>query len=217
MTPEITRSAGLVAIEGQPWIVGGGYSGSTKELDDTVQKAARLLSKGFGRDVEIRFNSDRLSGGAWLKDDLPGFAGNTQVGLTAGIGAVPPKGKSRDQWIDELGKKYNWERGMDEELHNAPQGVFVSTYISADVADDQGVVNSGNPGHRYASHEHKSLTDGLTFLKKHVNRSKLNPYKETVLGEPRQESLALLPRQKSSKKRLPRVREHSATLRGLRR
>jgi hypothetical protein len=82
----ITRSAGLpVQIKGLRYLVGSGYNGETKELDETVQQAAKLLEKTFNRDVEIRFNSNRRSGGAWLKNSLPGFSGNCQIGLNAGI------------------------------------------------------------------------------------------------------------------------------------
>jgi hypothetical protein len=66
------------------FVVGGGYSGATEELDALVVKAAEILEREFGRDVEIRFNSDRRQGGAWLKDDLPRFEGSCSVGINAG-------------------------------------------------------------------------------------------------------------------------------------
>jgi hypothetical protein len=164
------------------YIAGGGYSGSTKELDDTVQKAAKLLADAFGRDIEIRFNSHRESGGAWLKDDLSGFSGSCQVGLGAALRAKPPKGRTKEQWYDELSRKHGaWTRSMLDEIESAPRHVVVDTYIAGAIARDGEIVNSGNPDHRYASHDHKSLAEGLAFLKRHVNRSKLNPYTGGVL------------------------------------
>ena len=171
----ITRSSGLsTGFSG--FIAGGGYSGMTKELDDTVAKQATMLAEAFGRDVEIRFNSDRRSGGAWLKDDLPGFAGNAQAGFTARIAAKPPKGKTYHQWLNELGEEHGWGPGMDKVLREAPQEVAISTYIKEAVLKDSSIANSGNLDSRYASQEHSSLREGIAFLKKHVDRSKLNPY-----------------------------------------
>lgn len=62
----ITRSAGR--ITGAGYTAGSGYSGKTEELDNIVQKEAELLQKMFERDVVIRFNSDRESGTAFIKD-----------------------------------------------------------------------------------------------------------------------------------------------------
>lgn len=45
---------------------GGGGSGLDPALDAIVQAAAERLRQRFGIDVEIRFNSDRMSGGAFL-------------------------------------------------------------------------------------------------------------------------------------------------------
>jgi len=215
MSPEITRSSGLPT--GYPgFIAGGGYSGSTKELDDTVQKAAHLLTEEFGRDVEIRFNSHRESGGAWLKDDLLGFRGNCQVGLGAALRAKSPKGKTKEQWYDDLSRKHGaWTRSMLDEIESAPKHVVVDTYIASAVVHDGEIVNSGNSDYRYASHDHESLADGLAFLKRHVNRSKLNSYTGGVL-----ESVPLTDRvgkpSKRTKKQYPRVGTRTATLRGIR-
>ncbi|MFA5559241.1 MAG: hypothetical protein WDA59_07310 [Methanofastidiosum sp.] len=68
----IERSAGIpatingVSIPCYP-LPGGGYSGKTKELDDLVEQAAKLMQQIFNQDIEIRFNSDRKSGKAFLK------------------------------------------------------------------------------------------------------------------------------------------------------
>jgi hypothetical protein len=63
----IERSAGI-PIPGTMLVAGGGYSGVTADLDEVVRQAADQLAQAYGMDIEIRFNSDRESGGAWLKD-----------------------------------------------------------------------------------------------------------------------------------------------------
>lgn len=68
----IVRSTGIKpVIKGHtapeyPW-PGGGMEGATKQLDTAVMKAAAALKKAFGGNVEVRFNADQRSGGAWLK------------------------------------------------------------------------------------------------------------------------------------------------------
>jgi hypothetical protein len=71
--PTIERSAGTPArfasgaLIPTALIPGGGYSGATASLDQAVQKAAQALAELTGFDIEIRFNSHRKSGGAYLK------------------------------------------------------------------------------------------------------------------------------------------------------
>jgi len=78
----ITRSNGIAI---QNFVVGGGYNGCTNELDNIVMDAAQKLEEFTKRDIEIRFNSDRRSGGAWVVDSLPGFQGNCHLGISAGL------------------------------------------------------------------------------------------------------------------------------------
>ncbi len=79
-----TRSTGQYLAAGAAVIAvaGGGYQGITRELDETVAEAAALLEQAYGRDVEIRFNSDRESGGAWLKTT---DGRNDRVGICASL------------------------------------------------------------------------------------------------------------------------------------
>ena len=80
----ISRSVGI--SPGVPWagpLPGGGYQGKTRKLDLTVERAAKLLAKAFGRDVEIRFNSHRESGGAFVKHGGKTWTDqNSAVGIT---------------------------------------------------------------------------------------------------------------------------------------
>ena len=178
----ITRSPGLpTGYFGL--VAGGGYSGITGELDRVVAEQAELLSKAFDRAVEIRFNSDRRSGGAWLKDGLPGFSGSSQVGFSASLSAKPPAGKTYSQWLDDLHAEHsNWS-DVQRVLDKAPQEIVISTYISSTAAKDPAIVTEGPKDSRYASTRHHSLREGLEFLKKHVDRSKLNPETLTEVAD----------------------------------
>lgn len=77
----ITRSTGT-PIAGSGLVAGGGYRGITDELDAAVREAARALVRAYGTDVEIRYNSDRESGGAWL---VTPDGRNAQVGICASL------------------------------------------------------------------------------------------------------------------------------------
>lgn len=80
----ITRSEGYKLTVGAApvAVAGGGYSGCTAELDAVVAEAARVLAAAYGQDVEIRFNSDRESGGAWLKT---ADGRSSRVGIAASL------------------------------------------------------------------------------------------------------------------------------------
>lgn len=75
----IERSAGIST--GLGYFVGNGYNGKTKELDDTVLEISKLLEEHFKKNVEIRFNSNRESGGAFLKDN----EFSSKIGIGAGL------------------------------------------------------------------------------------------------------------------------------------
>ena len=80
----ITRSAGI-AVPGTGFVAGGGMTGATQELDAAIQAAAEALRRQYPRDVSIRFNSDRKSGGAWLvTHPVDTFGTNTEIGICAG-------------------------------------------------------------------------------------------------------------------------------------
>jgi len=84
----IIRSAGIPVIINNVChgFAGGGYEGKTDKLDKQVQLAAKLLIEAFGGDVQIRFNSHRLSGGAWLVDGPQNdYNNNNNVGICVTI------------------------------------------------------------------------------------------------------------------------------------
>lgn len=77
--------------------------GITKDLDDLVEEAARELAALACQDVEIRFNADRKTGGAWLL----GQEGRRALGIRAGYyeaegGAAPQLAVSIYAGMDRL-------------------------------------------------------------------------------------------------------------------
>ena len=95
----VSRCEGIPCQVGVlPTLVGCGYSGATPELDGVVQDAANKLTATFRRDVQIRFNSDRLSGGAFLSDGLTGLSAFTAVHINAGLVPIRPPGMSQEDW-----------------------------------------------------------------------------------------------------------------------
>ena len=152
--PTITRHRGKVCVPGLPFMYGAGYEGATEELDRLVVRAAKMLWKAYSLDVEIRFNTDRRSGGAWLKigedADL--------CGLCVGLRKQRPDGLTDQQW---------WAMPRPE-YYALPDDLYIDTYIDARCCADPVIVNEGNPGYRYATHEHKTLAAGLRWLKRYA-------------------------------------------------
>lgn len=158
----VTRSPGLgVNVGGVHYIVGGGYQGKTPELDELVKQEAELLGELFDRAVEIRFNSDRESGGVWLTNSLPGFNGNCQVGLCAGLRAKRPDGMSDDDYFRL------WR--------TLPTEIEINTNVKPSALIDPNLVNEGNPGERYCWLTHDTLAQALDWLKSNVNRDGISP------------------------------------------
>ncbi len=154
----ITRSTGLYTGIGA-YFCGNGYEGLTKELDDTVKCEAEYLTTTFKRDVEIRFNSDRESGGAWLKNSLKGFEGNCQVGLGAGLRPIRPEGMSFEDY--------------HKAWRTLPKELYIDTYVDISVLKDTSLANSGSPDPDYCFLHHKSVDEALAWLVANVDRGKI--------------------------------------------
>ena len=91
-TAEIVQKDGLAKISRSPgiavhnYIVGGGWRGCSNELDTVVMRDAEFLRDHYHINVTIRFNSNRLSGGAWLIDSKKdGIGSNSSIGLGASL------------------------------------------------------------------------------------------------------------------------------------
>lgn len=98
----ITRSLGI--DPGLPWggpLPGGGYEGKTKRLDRAVQRFAEWLHARIAGPVQVRFNSDRLSGGAFVYPGLDPDAriafDTPEIALSARLIAPPAVQRRRDR------------------------------------------------------------------------------------------------------------------------
>lgn len=153
----ITRSPGLPITVGRVCygFAGGGYEGKTKELDEAVKQEAEILGKLFNKDIEIRFNSDRLSGGAWLKNSLTGFDGNCQIGLNAGLVPIKPRNMGINTFFD----KYD----------TLPKTLKVYTYIACSAMIHPEIARCNGYDYR----DHKTIAKAVEFLKANVDTSKI--------------------------------------------
>lgn len=148
----VTRSPGTpITVGGMatPYIAGGGYQGDTDDLDALVQEAADKLGAAYPEhDVQIRFNSDRRSGGAWLvtpPDEIEGW-GSTKIGVNAGH-------RHTRRYAVEVLRSPDWivqdkdeHEGWDDE-----EGLYVAIYVAASVLHDPNEANSGTDNRRYLS------------------------------------------------------------------
>ena len=103
----ITRSLGI--SPGLPWggpLPGGGYDGKTKRLDRAVQRFAEWLHRRIAGPVQVRFNSHRLSGGAFVYPGLDAAAAEItfdtpEIGLGARLITPASVQRRRDQAWDK--------------------------------------------------------------------------------------------------------------------
>jgi hypothetical protein len=101
MNTKITRSAGITT--GYGYLVGNGYEGKTKELDDKVIEIATQLKDLFGKNIEIRFNSNRESGGGFVKDNN----GDCTIGIGASLMSSKFQAMSLREQIDLSAEEFN--------------------------------------------------------------------------------------------------------------
>ena len=148
----ITRSTGIeVAFWGpRP---GGGYSGITPELDAEVVKAATLLHERAGKDIEIRFNSDRMSGGAYLQ----GAEGVNSLGVSAGLYREEP---SNDLPWDE------WKR----QRAVAPMITVVCVLAGKNRLLDPSLAERGPTGMEYALIPVQSVDAALQWIESNCRK-----------------------------------------------
>lgn len=79
--PEASINGVSIPVTPTNPLPGGGYSGFTEDLDEQVKKAALALQTAFRDDVEIRFNSGRRSGGAFINAEVEGVYKTVGIGV----------------------------------------------------------------------------------------------------------------------------------------
>jgi hypothetical protein len=142
----IERSPGIGV--GGGWIVGAGYTGTTAELDATVKHAADTLADAYRMPVTIRFNTDRHSGGAWLKTDDPdGVWLNAEVGICADLVTAERNARSAARYPD-----------MADRLR--PPGIYVCAHVGKRVGE-------------YAHEPVETVADALAYVQAHADLSRL--------------------------------------------
>lgn len=102
----VTRSPGsVVSVGSASYLVGGGGYGATEAMDNSLQKAAQFIVDEFGCDAVIRMNSDRNSGGAFVKDTVSdGFGTSSAIGIDALLTWSDLAGLSTDEFLRRHGE-----------------------------------------------------------------------------------------------------------------
>jgi hypothetical protein len=162
-------------IAGTPYFAGGGYQGQTDELDGLVQAAAEALREAFGCDVQIRFNSDRRSGGAWVRDGRPGYSNSVQIKLGAGLKKILPEGMDF------------WEADKDRGFYDHPaEELYLVAAINNDLLPDLADTPE-KQGSLYSKHwsgEVANIGPALAWLQAALDPVKLTTYLGEVRATP---------------------------------
>lgn len=146
----IERSGGIGV--GSGFVVGGGYRGANADLDATVQEAAELLASAYDYLVTIRFNSDRYSGGAWLKTDDPdGLWLNAEVGIGASLVTAERNARTAERFPD---------------MRLAEPGIYIYAHVGKRVGE-------------YAHVAVDSTADALAYVMTHADLGRLPAKGET--------------------------------------
>ena len=148
--------------DGYYGLPGGGIRGLTDELDALVMEAAERLRTQVGADIQVRYNSDRKSGGAYL---MPESKYGT-IGVNAGL--YPPSredlGMTIDQWLDRVmtpeGKA--WAKSL-------PLHLEIHTYVHVGVLRDPSLADQGSSiGQPYSYRKHDSLDAAFAWFRENV-------------------------------------------------
>lgn len=179
VSPTIERSTGLVAHVGiMPFVIGGGYRGASVDLDSQVGKAAGLLRDMFDHPITIRFNSDRLSGGAWLKtSEIDGFGKNCEIEIGAHTVNLTETRKLFDKYPDWHANR-TWAEYCADRLAD-PDGperqvvycaYILRDYLRPEFQDDPAVLNDipDDPSLAKAYHHFRTLAEAAIFVHQHA-------------------------------------------------
>lgn len=166
MSATVTRSAGT-PIAGTAYVAGGGYRGISDDLDDMVAEAARRMAETFGMDVEIRFNSDRHSGGAWLKTPGKGYAASGHVGI--GVGIRHTHDELRQLWGPD--GRYPQDEDFLADLLTEPSGgIYLHVMVARSYMRDACLATESGLCEPQWSVAPASLDEAMTMLADHVRR-----------------------------------------------
>lgn len=168
----ITRSPGTVAPGG--YIVGGGWRGFIQELDIIVMQEAEFLRDHYHANITIRYNSNRLSGGAWLIDSPEDSIGsNCSIGLGASL-------FNSKLCAMTLEARLNLPLEQFRKMTYEPDSVHYTTCINLEKTE-----NNVPPDSRYILlgteyREFDTLEEAKAYLISHVFRLKEKKAQKTV-------------------------------------
>lgn len=165
MKPTITRSPG-VPTGHLGLLCGSGRTGATADLDAAVQEAAEALRAHYGRDVTIRFNSDRRSGGAWLVTHArDSISANAEIGICAALYVTAEVRAMHERYPDPDFTVADRLRrdGVDPD---APPSSYLVLNVHVRQAHliDPTLAVSGNPEAPYLRQPVSTVEEALAFL-----------------------------------------------------
>ena len=161
----ITRSCGIYVQGYRP---GGGYEGKTKELDAIVSQAAGIMEKTFGCEITIRFNSDRESGGAFIKDKN----WSASVGICARLSnSVFEKMDSSEKVSALLNLS-----SLDFDKMFPSDSIVINTLI------DKSLLNEVCSGVQRESEScvHETLQDAINYIIENVNKKAFDEFMKDI-------------------------------------
>ena len=149
----IERSVGITT--GTGYLVGDGYKGKTNELDTAVVEISKLMEDTFKKDIEIRFNHDRESGGAFIKDN----AFSCKIGIGVRLASSKYLAMSRQE-KDNLS-------ALD--IRKLPNDVMFYHVVI-----DKNLIKEFNEKDRYK--DFNSLDDAYDWLSENMNMTEVQKY-----------------------------------------
>jgi hypothetical protein len=154
--PLITRSPGVHVGGFNP---GGGRTGFTPELDATIIAAAEALTARYSRGVQVRFNSDRMSGGAFLE----GLSGS--VGITAALRSLSHARRLANdtRFLDDSYEEICERWGVDH--GGAETQIAHAVFIDASHLIDRTIAECGPETSRYSYLSVAGLPAALDVLR----------------------------------------------------
>lgn len=162
----IERDAGQI-VGG--YRVGGGYRGKREDQDEAVCEFAERLADMFPHDVTIRYNTNRLGGGAWLKDN----ARHAQVGLGAELKAPESHQQKVQEAIDNGKSLRDIDKDYSTEDMNLVYTVhLVEPSVDAEYADKESGFSNKND---YTHRSFDTLETAWGWFCEQVNRDGVNP------------------------------------------
>ena len=163
--PKVTRSTG-VAVGVSGFTVGGGYQGLTPELDSTVEDAGSAMAERFGTNVEVRFNTDRRSGGAWLVTH-PGDK-SVWANTWVGINARQARTRAEAEADERLERAFGWEEGeWQGYLASCDGQVHIEVLVRGEALRDVSLANeTGSTGSRKFWREVPDVASAMALVDK---------------------------------------------------